>query len=105
MVEPTKCTITFDKEGDPSSGSFFFDGETHTIANAVRQNLIQNDKVEFSSYAIPHPAEYKMRFRIQAKSGENIIDIMDEGLNDLAKWCEQTEEIFDEKMKSFLDNQ
>lgn len=102
MVEPTKCSIAFDRDGDPSAGSFLFDGETHTIANAVRQSLIANPKVEFSSYAIPHPAEQRMRFRIQARAGESITAVMDEALHDLARWCEATEAAFDAEMSNFL---
>jgi DNA-directed RNA polymerase I and III subunit RPAC2 len=68
------------------------------MGNTLRQTISANPVVDFCGYSVPHPAENKMRIRIQAKKGENIIDIMKQGLDDLTQWCFNVERAFDEAM-------
>jgi DNA-directed RNA polymerase I and III subunit RPAC2 len=95
MMQPTRCVISFDETNDPSSGSFLFEGETHTMGNALRQTIVSNPAVDYCGYSVPHPAENKMRIRIQAAKGENIIDIMNQGIENFAQWCSNMEGAFD----------
>jgi DNA-directed RNA polymerase I and III subunit RPAC2 len=94
-MQPAKCTISFDESNDPASGSFLFEGETHTMGNALRQTIGCNPSVEFCGYSVPHPAENKMRIRIQAEPGNSIIDIMNRGIDDFALWCDNVGQAFD----------
>ena len=106
-MEASKCSIAFDEDGVPSSGSFLFEGETHTMGNALRQAIIPNPDVEFCGYSVPHPAEVKMRIRIQARpekedgTPNSIIDIMNQGLDDFSQWCENVQGKFQEAFQQF----
>jgi DNA-directed RNA polymerase I and III subunit RPAC2 len=100
-MEPTTCTISLDDPNDPSSGSFLFQGETHTMGNALRQAINPNPAVRFCGYSVPHPAEKKMRIRIQAKKDSNIIDIVNQGLDDFSQWCTNLEHEFDAAFDAF----
>ena len=105
-MEQPKCTIVFDESNDPTSGSFLFEGETHTMGNALRQAIIPNEKVDFCGYSVPHPAENKMRIRIQARkaedgSGANIIEILNQGLDDFSRWCGNVENEFNNAFAAF----
>ena len=39
--------------------------EDHTLGNALRHVLMQNDEVDFCGYSVPHPSEPKMNLRLQ----------------------------------------
>ena len=93
-MDKQKCVIAFDNN-DPSSGSFLFEGETHTMGNALRQTISANPDVEFCAYSVPHPAEQKMRLRIQCEPGKNIIDAIERGLDNFGQWCQNIENEFD----------
>lgn len=54
--------------------------------------------VEFCGYTVPHPAEAKMHFRIQAKKGR-AVDILRRGLEDLSKVCDHTMKTFEKAME------
>lgn len=56
--------------------------------------------VEFCGYTVPHPAEAKMHFRIQAKEGR-AVDILRRGLKDLEKVCEHVELTFNNAMDDY----
>ena len=51
--------------GPPSSRTFAVADEDHTLGNALRHVLIQNEAVSFAGYSVPHPSEplYRFEFR------------------------------------------
>lgn len=49
---------------------------------------------------MPHPAENKIHFNIQT-TGENAIEVLKRGLQDLEKICDHTLEIFDNAYKKY----
>ena len=51
-------------------------------------------------YTVPHPAEAKMHFVIQAKKGR-AIDILRRGLEDLSKVCDHTMQTFEKAMDEY----
>lgn len=51
--------------------------------------------MDFCGYTVPHPAETKMHFRIQAPPKVRAIDILRRGLEDLEKVCDHTMETFE----------
>jgi DNA-directed RNA polymerase I and III subunit RPAC2 len=64
------------------------------MGNALRQAINPNPAVRFCGYSVPHPAEKKMRIRIQCEEGANIIDIVNQGLDDFSQWCANVEREF-----------
>lgn len=48
----------------------------------------------FCGYTVPHPAETKMHFRIQAQKTVRAIDLLRRGLEDLEKVCDHTLDVF-----------
>lgn len=74
------------------------------MGNALRQAIIANtDEVDFCGYSVPHPAEVKMRLRIQAKEGvdANIIDILNTGIDNFGQWCENVQANFDQAFADY----
>ena len=54
-----------EREAGDSCSTFIFHKENHTLGNALRHVLLQNPRVMFAGYSIPHPAEDQMHIRIQ----------------------------------------
>lgn len=54
---------------------------------------------------MPHPAESKMHFRIQAKenSKSRAVDILRRGLEDLHKVCDHSIFVFDSALEDYRD--
>ena len=90
-----EVTINYD-EGNPSSGSLLFTNETHTMGNVIRQTLLKNPSVSFCGYTVPHPAENKMALRIQADDDSQVIDLVNEGLDNVKNWSLNTKNAFEE---------
>lgn len=51
--------------GPPNSRTFCIGDEDHTLGNAVRHVLIQNEQVGFAGYSVPHPSEPVVQIRVQ----------------------------------------
>ncbi|KAG5253772.1 DNA-directed RNA polymerase I(A) and III(C) family protein [Salix suchowensis] len=56
---------------DPSSATFCFVDEDHTLANSVRFALNQDPRVSFCGYSIPHPSDAKVNIRVQTTGVED----------------------------------
>jgi DNA-directed RNA polymerases I and III subunit RPAC2 len=51
--------------GPPNSRTFCIGDEDHTLGNAVRHVLMQNEQVGFAGYSVPHPSEPVVQIRVQ----------------------------------------
>lgn len=51
--------------GPATARTFCLGDEDHTLGNAVRHVLLQNRRVEFAGYSVPHPAEPVVQIRVQ----------------------------------------
>ena len=89
--------------GNPGSRTFAIGDEDHTIGNTLRHILMQNSKVDFAGYAVPHPSEPVVNIRVQtAKTDSQIsaVDALKEACSTLYDQCafvlEQLEEVMPE---------
>ena len=66
----------------------------HLPGNALRSAVLQNPRVTFCGYSMPHPAEDKMFLRIQTVAGYPAQEALSQGLKDLKAMCQITKEAF-----------
>ncbi|PYI27295.1 DNA-directed RNA polymerase I and III 14 KDA polypeptide [Aspergillus indologenus CBS 114.80] len=71
-----------------TAASFQFDGEGHTLGNALRYAIMKNPQVEFCGYTIPHPSETKMNLRIQTYDSTTAVEALEKGLDTLMDLCD-----------------
>ncbi|KAI9371664.1 RBP11-like subunits of RNA polymerase [Aspergillus egyptiacus] len=71
-----------------TAASFQFEGEGHTLGNALRYAIMKNPEVEFCGYTIPHPSEAKMNIRIQTYDTTTAIEALEKGLDTLMDLCD-----------------
>ncbi|KAL4801375.1 DNA-directed RNA polymerase [Aspergillus unguis] len=71
-----------------TAASFQFEGEGHTLGNALRYAIMKNPEVEFAAYTIPHPSEQKMNVRIQTYDSTTAIEALEKGLDTLMELCD-----------------
>ncbi|KAL3944945.1 MAG: hypothetical protein SGBAC_000979 [Bacillariaceae sp.] len=74
--------------GSPSSRTFVIGNEDHTLGNCLRHVLIQNAKVGFAGYSVPHPAEPIVHIRVQAEEPTIATEALEEACETLYKQCE-----------------
>ncbi|KAF2012433.1 RBP11-like subunits of RNA polymerase [Aaosphaeria arxii CBS 175.79] len=80
----------------PTSASFQFDNEDHTLGNALRYVIMKNPDVEFCGYSIPHPSEAKLNLRIQTYDDVSVYEVLEKGLRDLEGLCDVVVDTFAE---------
>ncbi|OJJ43777.1 hypothetical protein ASPZODRAFT_154290 [Penicilliopsis zonata CBS 506.65] len=71
-----------------TAASFQFEGEGHTLGNALRYAIMKNPDVEFCGYTIPHPSESKMNLRIQTYDTTTAVEALEKGLDSLMDLCD-----------------
>lgn len=60
--------------------------------------------MKICGYTVPHPTEKRVQLHIQTK-GENVIEVLKRGLQDLEKICDHTLETFDKAYEKFKASQ
>lgn len=76
-VKVTKAPIEFQVRGTEPNGhsrTFCIGDEDHTLGNALRHVMMQNSKVSFAAYSVPHPSEPIVHIRIQTAKPILIVD-------------------------------
>ncbi|KAF1933730.1 RBP11-like subunits of RNA polymerase [Didymella exigua CBS 183.55] len=86
-----------------SAASFQFDGEDHTLGNALRYIIMKNPDVEFCGYSIPHPSETKMNLRIQTYDNVSVYQVLEKGLEDLMNMCDVVTHKFTVSREEFIN--
>ena len=57
--------------GPPTSRTFVLGDEDHTLGNALRHVLINDARVDFCGYCVPHPSEPVVHVRVQCRNDNN----------------------------------
>ena len=73
--------------------------------NALRSAVLENPKVMFCGYSMPHPAEDKMFFRIQTSPDYTAQDALKKGLEDLKEMCRITKKTFQDAVEEHRTKQ
>lgn len=83
--------------GHPGSRTFAIGDEDHTLGNSLRHVLMNNSKISFAGYSVPHPSEPVVHIRVQTeKVGMNgdddkrprAVDILKEACETLISQCD-----------------
>ena len=72
--------------GPPTSRTFVLGNEDHTIGNALRHVLINDARIDFAGYCVPHPSEPAVHIRVQSNehalksnNDDEMVDENDDG--------------------------
>ena len=89
-VKIKRSTVPFQIKGTgpPSSRTFAIGNEDHTLGNALRHILVQNSKVGFAGYSVPHPSEPVVHIRVQANEPTTAVAALQEACETLSKQCD-----------------
>lgn len=74
--------------GPATNRTFAIGNEDHTLGNALRHILIQNSKVEFAGYSVPHPSEPIVHIRVQTNEPTTAIEALQESCETLHQQCD-----------------
>lgn len=68
-IKPATVKFELRGTGPPSSRTFVIGDEDHTLGNALRHVLINDARVDFAGYCVPHPSEPVVHVRVQTATG------------------------------------
>ena len=85
--------------GPPTARTFAIGNEDHTLGNALRHVLVNNPKVEFAGYSVPHPSEPIVQIRVQTTDPSTpAVQALQEACITLDRQCEYVLERIAEKL-------
>ncbi len=119
-LKPAPLELNIKGTGHVSSRTYAIGNEDHTLGNALRHVLMQNSKVEFAGYSVPHPSEQVVQIRVQTagrkiqqENGEEVdtrlpaTDVLKDACDTLIAQCEivmdHVEEVMPEVRKDRMD--
>lgn len=91
-------------KGSPCSRTFAIGNEDHTLGNALRHVLIQNAKVDFAGYSVPHPSEPVVNIRVQAHEPTTAIQALRESCETLHSQCDIMLELLEQKLPEVAED-
>merc|ERR1712194_199764 len=68
-VKRASTAFEFRGTGPPTSRTFVLGDEDHTLGNVLRHVLINDARVDFAGYCVPHPSEPVVHIRVQSRTG------------------------------------
>jgi DNA-directed RNA polymerase I and III subunit RPAC2 len=99
-VKLQKAAIPFQVRGTgpATSRTFAIGDEDHTLGNSLRHVLIQNSKVGFAGYSVPHPSDPVVHIRVQAHEPTTAVQALQEACETLHKQCDIVLQKLEEKI-------
>jgi DNA-directed RNA polymerases I and III subunit RPAC2 len=74
---------------DLTAATFAIRHEDHTLGNALRHVLMQNEHVELAGYSVPHPSEPVVHIRVQTLSQAKLASqVLQEACHTLSRQCD-----------------
>lgn len=67
----------------PNTIDIKIDGETHTVASVIVENLNKNPSCLFAAYKVNHPYDNFVNIRITAKDEENPVELFKNTLKNI----------------------
>jgi DNA-directed RNA polymerase subunit L len=89
-----------DMDKESNSLEFEIEGEDHTLCNALRNILLENEDVEFVSYKIDHPTHANPIFYIKTKAPKTPTEALIEASDKLSGLCNEALTKFQEALSS-----
>jgi len=88
--------VAFDKDKKvENAGKFVVEREDHTLGNVVRMQLLEDPRVNFAGYLMPHPLEHKIEIHVHTTPDSNPADAVITTCNTLIDKLNRLEEKFD----------
>lgn len=85
---------------ESNSLEFEIEGEDHTLCNALRNILLEDDNVEFVSYKIDHPTHANPIFYIKTNGQKTPTEALIDASDKLSGLCNEVLAKFQEAFKS-----
>jgi DNA-directed RNA polymerase I and III subunit RPAC2 len=96
-LKPAPFELEVRGTGHPGSRTFAIGDEDHTLGNSIRHVLMNNSKVAFAGYSVPHPSEPVVHIRVQTgkigKKGDDserprAVDLLKEACETMISQCD-----------------
>jgi len=103
-TEGARLVIAREENEDDTRKTFIFNGEGHTLGNALRSLILRNPNVIFCGYSIPHPSDNKMHLRIETKDIP-AKEVLKTGLKQLQEVMDHVSKTFEVAVNDYKSSQ
>lgn len=110
-IKPATIAFQVRGTGPETSRTFAIGDEDHTIGNATRHILMQDQRVGFAGYSVPHPSEPVVHIRVQTNKdcGCSAVEAFKDACQTLHSQCDEVlgrlEELLPEVKEDRLRNE
>jgi DNA-directed RNA polymerase II subunit RPB11 len=104
FADTDKATIYFYEIPDskkPRTSTFRLMKEDHTLGNLIRARLLENRKVRFAGYRIPHPLEMELHIRVETTEEITPMQAFISALTTIEQCTDDFEKAFEKSLRQF----
>eukprot|EP01024_Parvocaulis_polyphysoides_P044164 TRINITY_DN40612_c1_g3_i1.p3 TRINITY_DN40612_c1_g3~~TRINITY_DN40612_c1_g3_i1.p3 ORF type:complete len:143 (-),score=19.33 TRINITY_DN40612_c1_g3_i1:424-792(-) len=66
-----------------NAGTFTIQREDHSLGNMIRMQLLEDKRILFAGYRVPHPLEHRLLIKIQTDGSITPAEALEQALKDL----------------------
>ncbi|KAI8826677.1 RBP11-like subunits of RNA polymerase [Fimicolochytrium jonesii] len=88
----------------PNAATFHIEKEDHTLGNLLRMELLNNRKVLFAGYRMPHPLDHSIDLKVQTTPETSPLQVMQEDINGVIKQISQIKRKFESEVESYTQS-
>ena len=85
----------------PRTSTFKLMKEDHTLGNLIRSRLLENRKVRFAGYRMPHPLEMEVHIRVETTEEITPMQAFIGALSDIEHTTDDISSAFDSALRSW----
>ena len=94
--------VSFEKDSKvPNTLIFIIMLEDHTVGNAIKMQLLRDEKIRFAGYRKPHPLEHKIELRISTNGEISPLDAFKNAISSLLSDLEISSKKFNASLLAY----
>ena len=105
VLEPDETKVKFTKDTKHEhSATFTVLKEDHTLGNALRMQLLQDNRVLFAGYKVPHPLLYELVIKVRTNGAASPTNCLINAIDVLTANLKETSEKFKTQVQDHKNN-
>eukprot|EP01023_Acetabularia_acetabulum_P042334 TRINITY_DN4173_c0_g2_i1.p2 TRINITY_DN4173_c0_g2~~TRINITY_DN4173_c0_g2_i1.p2 ORF type:complete len:122 (-),score=10.40 TRINITY_DN4173_c0_g2_i1:390-755(-) len=83
-----------------NAGTFTIQREDHSLGNMIRMQLMEDKRILFAGYRVPHPLEHRLLIKIQTDGSITPAQALDQALADLLGELHHIKQQFNKELET-----
>ena len=105
VLEPDETKVKFKRDTKHEhSASFTVLKEDHTLGNILRMQLLQDNRVLFAGYKVPHPLLYELMLKVRTNGEATPTNCLIDSIDVITENIRSTQEQFKQQLSEHKPN-